>query len=140
MTAFLTSSIRLDHRYLFDTTLFIDYWRKLDQANNLITYILDKDVKGGYSILTEAELWAGASDKAKEKATKIMLRPFTRYELNITIARRAGKLYSQYKKSGLSLADCIIAATAEHFDLILVTKNTRHFNQLQPSIISVISY
>ena len=51
------------------------------------------------------------------------------YDVDQKIAKIAGLYWQQYSKQlkSLSLADCLIAATANVHNLTLVTLNTKHF-------------
>ncbi len=122
--------------YLFDTTFFIDAFRKLPIARQFYAHARWRSVSVGYSIITEAELWAGIDEGNFRTAQDhmILLKPFHRYFINVTIARRAGEIRRLMVKSGKSqksqgplLPDCLVAATAEYYNLILVSRNSRDF-------------
>ncbi len=121
------------NRYLLDSTVFVDYFRKVPVAHQIILDKLAPSVMAGYSIVTEAELWAGVRRLRTEESHVVLLKPFVRFFVNVTIARRAGLLkaditVSSPKNTSLpGLSDCIIAATAEYHQLTIVTRNTNHF-------------
>lgn len=98
----------------------------------------------GYSILSEAELWVGITPHPlrNEPVHITLLKPFRRYFVNVSIARRAGTLRRLIKKQGYeqTLADCIIASTAEFNNLIVCTRNARHFELFKQYGISVLTY
>jgi predicted nucleic acid-binding protein len=131
--------------YLFDTTVFIDAIRARPVARNLLLQVKsDRTISVGYSIITEAELWAGIRGSRTEKEHETLLRPFKRYFINVAVARRAGelqRLLASSKPSTIpSIADCIIAATAEYYGLTVCSKNTRHFSMFSQFSIRVVEY
>lgn len=138
----MISSIPTGTKCLFDTTVFVDFWRKDANAKLLITNALGGNIEGSYSIITDAELWYGVNDSKSARDHKVMLAPHQRYLLNVAIARRSGELMRIYRRHmNASLGDMLIAATAEYHDLLLVSRNTKHFLPLQSNgLISLFSY
>jgi predicted nucleic acid-binding protein len=129
--------ITLTHEhYIFDTTVFIDYLKGRPVAQQILRQAQQNGVHVGYSILTEAELWAGIVGKRTEQEHLRLLRLFTRYNLNVAIARQAGELKARCiaQKGGRvpSLNDCLIAATADYYGMVVVTRNTSDFSLLHP--------
>jgi predicted nucleic acid-binding protein len=135
----------IDH--LFDTTVFIDFWRNNSRANTFIKKHKNKEISAAYSIITIAELWVGIKDKQSLHDHEIMLNPFRLLNLEEAIARRAGELVSKYQPPQKDdeyyfyIPDALIAATAEHFHLKLVTSNPKHFKTIsQAGIIELVPY
>jgi predicted nucleic acid-binding protein len=120
-----------NENYLFDTTVFIDYLRQRQVAHEIFKQVRLNQLSVGYSILTEAELWAGIRGKEDSKNYLDLLKPFKRYTINTIIARRAGLLRAEIgKQKGQSIpgmVDCLIAATAEYHNLTACSRNTRDF-------------
>jgi len=122
-------------KYLLDTSVFVDYLRGKPIAHKIIFDTRTNNVSAGYSVITEAELWAGISGFRTEASHIRLIQPFNRYFINVTIARRAGQLKSTINNTikgqvGVEppgLNDCLIAATAEFHDLIVITRNEKHF-------------
>ena len=137
----MMSSIPRGTSCLFDTTVFVDYWWGKTKAKQLINQAVKGNIEGNYSIITDAELWTGVNDKKSAKDHKIMLAPHRRYLLNVAIARRSGELLRVYKNQDASLGDMLIAATAEYYGLLLVSRDRTHFLPLQSdSVISLFTY
>jgi predicted nucleic acid-binding protein len=121
--------------YLLDTTVFIDYLRGRPSAKKIIFDTRSPTIEAGYSIITEAELWAGVRNFRTEEQHKLILQPFKRYFINVTIARQAGLIKVQIDQvvkgikgeSSPGLLDCMIAATAQYYDLKVFTNNSQHF-------------
>lgn len=124
--------------YLLDTGV----WIEIRRGNaNIRKFLFNARFHGqsvGYSILTEAELWVGisASKFRTEKEHTDMLRPFKRYMMTVSIARRGGELKRLLKEKGSIplgqrpfLDDCLIMATAEYYDLVLITLDKADFSK-----------
>ncbi len=99
---------------LVDTDLFIDHLRGA------------AELKPGrhrlhYSVITRAELFAGAS--GTDLAARL-LAPFREVPVDRAIAERAGRIRREH---GLRLPDALIAATALERRLGLATRNPKHF-------------
>ena len=65
----------------------------------------------------------------EESRTQALLEDLEFYPISWAIARLAGDLYRQYRLKGqtLGFADMTMAAVALSHDLVLLTKNERHF-------------
>jgi predicted nucleic acid-binding protein len=122
-------------KYIFDTSVFIDYLRGRTVAKNLHHQVRFRNVSVGYSVITTVELWDGITGMWTEEQHIILLKLYRCYFMNKTIARRAGTFHKDLKtivKKVPALPDCIIAATAHYYDLTLVSANSRdmiHFTQ-----------
>jgi toxin FitB len=100
---------------LVDTDIFIDHlrgYRPLVVGSNRIFY----------SVVTRAELFAGRN--ADEEPIRLLLSPFTELPMGRPVAEVAGRLR---RDDRISLPDAVIAATALHGDMALVTRNIREF-------------
>lgn len=114
--------------YLLDSDILMDFFKKKEEAVDLITKLVEKG-KLATSILSVTELRAGWS---KEQAKFFLQRFYKLVEIkNITkeIAELAGELRWEYKSHGISLPtiDTLIAATAIVEDYQLVTRNKKDF-------------
>jgi predicted nucleic acid-binding protein len=131
-------------RYLFDTSVFIDYLRQKPVAQTIFQQIPAKQIHVGYSIVTEAELWVGINALHPAHVHEKLLLPLARYDLDVAIARRAGELkaivQAQRYQSVPSIVDCIIAATGEYYGLRVCSRNTRHFRLFAALGITVDEY
>ena len=128
-------------KVLLDTCCFIDYFRKKPEVLPVFTRLKTNDFIGHYSILTDFELWVGVRNRKREVDTLIILRPHIRRGLSLKIARRGGELYSQFKAAGIGPVDALLAATAETYDLMLISNNDKHFRPLaQAEIIKYLHY
>lgn len=130
--------------HLFDTTIFVDHLRgNTTKASQWIEEAFSGYIEAGVSTITDLELWIGVNSKENERRHKILLSKFRRFQLNVTIARRAGQLYRPYKLANdksISIPDFIIAATAEYYKANIVTRNAKDFRPLQLKNVKIIEY
>jgi predicted nucleic acid-binding protein len=103
---------------LIDTDIFVDHIRG---SRRLAT----SGHRVWYSVMTRCELFAGA--RPDEEALRTLLAPFHEILVGRRIAERAGKVR---RETGARIADAIIAATALEHDLMLLTRNRRHFERI----------
>lgn len=110
---------------LLDTNVLIDALRGLPAAVSYLEGL--GDVETVCSVITVAELWAGA-EKGEQSQLEAFLGAFRSQPVDEEIARQAGEFMKTYGKShGLTMPDALIAATACVISATLVTRNTRHF-------------
>ena len=112
-------------RYLLDSDILVEFLRGREKA---MRYLNDLDGDLLVSVITIAELTAGARNDTEEQVLNEFLSPLAAIPVDRTIAERGGRYRQQYKHShGTGLDDALIAATAEVMQLRLVTFNQRHF-------------
>lgn len=110
---------------LIDTDVLIEYLRGRSEA---VEYIEGLSTKLYLSVISVAELFAGVRGDKEEKFLKQFLLAFTILPVTEKTARLGGLYRRDYRPShGTSLADALIAATAEENGFSLVTFNRRHF-------------
>ncbi len=118
---------------LIDTDVLIDYLR--DRAES-VTYLESLTPPPSVSAVTVAELYAGVRDGAERAALDQFIDSFQVVAVDKEIAIRAGVIRRDFGKShGTSLADAIIAATAEAQQSHLVTLNNKHFQMLKDVVV-----
>ena len=126
-------TLTVGNRYLFDTTVFIGLLRNRKRAKDFHYQKRFLQIFVGYSIITETELWVGMKFPRTESQHTEVLRVYHRYFINVTIARNAGMFMGKFMSDGLStqqktlppITDCLIAATAQFYNLRLVS-NDKH--------------
>ncbi len=99
---------------LVDTDVFIDHLRGARPFD-------PQDHRVHYSVITRAELFAGATATG---AVNTLLGPFREIGVDRPIAERAGDIR---REGRVRLPDALIAATAIEEGLTLVTRNRRDF-------------
>jgi predicted nucleic acid-binding protein len=82
----------------------------------------------GISVVSRAEIWAGAREKESREIETLFLS-LTTYTVDAAVADLAGQFLRRYlrRAPGVELADALIAATAVRHGLLLVTYNVVHF-------------
>ncbi|HWH34936.1 MAG TPA: PIN domain-containing protein [Acidimicrobiales bacterium] len=94
---------------LVDTDVFVDHVRgvrAIRPGNNRLSY----------SVLTRCELFAG--HRADEEGLRLLLGSFRELPVDHAVAERAGRLR---RAAGINTADALLAATALHHGLTLMT-------------------
>jgi len=111
--------------YLIDSDILIDYLRGVKKAYN---FLLRENFKGKLwiSVINVMEIYSGKDTKSpkKEKIINEFLNSFKIILINKEIAIKAGKIRREYQKP---FADVIIAASALVYNLLLITRNKKHF-------------
>ena len=115
-------------RYLVDTDIIINYLKGRGKSKDFLMRIIDGEVVGLFSVITEAELLSGARDSKDEATIYDILDVMDSIGVGRDIAITAGKLRRKYYAAyNTELPDAIIAATANERGLILATANEKHF-------------
>jgi len=101
---------------LVDTDIFIDHLRG------------HRGLPGGpvaYSIVTRAELFAG--EREDDDNVRLLLAPHEELDADRLVAEVAGQVR---RRTGLAIADGLIAGTALVHGVPLLTRNVRHFQRV----------
>jgi len=118
---------------LLDTNIFVDYLRDFKLASVFFESLQERE-DVFFSAITEAELIAGSENNNPEKK-EVLLRFLSRWskiEVTNPIAVLAGDLKRKYY---LLLPDAIIAATALHNNMEILTRNIKDFKKIQGLIV-----
>lgn len=115
--------------YLVDTCIFIDYFR----GNNEAALFFDGlDAPPYLSALTVAELYAGVREGKERLLLDSLVQQFPILPLDDEAAIKGGLYRRQYHKShGVGMMDALLAASAQLKNLILVTRNVKHFPMIE---------
>lgn len=103
---------------LLDSDVFIDHLRGVAR--------LVADASAAYSSVTRCELFAGR--RADEETIDLLLAPFAELPVDRRVAEAGGRLRRRHR---VATPDALIAATALLHDLVLVTRNTKHFADIE---------
>jgi len=110
---------------LLDTTVFVDYYRKVPRAQQF----LQSETTLPCSVITAAELIQGSRNKNEQRNVEKLLSKIELVPLNTQIGTIMLELMKKYYLShGLQIPDALIAATAIEEALTLVTSNVKHFS------------
>ena len=112
-------------KYLLDSDVLIWLLRGRPQTLQRIEAL---EGPFGVSVISRAEIWAGAKD-AEHRHIEELFLSLTTYLVDATVADLAGRFLREYQKRNhpLQLADAMIAATAVSQGITLVTYNVSHF-------------
>lgn len=126
-------------RSLLDTTVLSDIFRGRDPS-----VIAKSDaylsVFGSFtfSVITVAEIIDGLRRQSAQRRIDLFLEKIAAeghhvISVDFEIAKIAGFIYGDLHRLGqpIGRADPLIAATAVHFQVPLVTSNTKHFERIQ---------
>ena len=112
---------------LFDTDILIWVFRGHMKAAKLLDEVEDRNL----SIVTYMELLQGVKNKQEIRMIKSFIFDFNFRLIPLTenIGHRASIYMEEYSlRSGMCLADALIAATATENSITLCTGNKKHYN------------
>jgi hypothetical protein len=110
---------------LLDTAIIIDALRRLPPAVALLKALTDKP---RISVVSISELRDGQRGDSEARQIDAVLASAVLHDVTKEIAEISGDLMRRFRRShGLATADALIAATAIHHKLQLVTLNLKHF-------------
>lgn len=113
---------------VFDTSVLIDHLRGRPEAREALTTVRADGRRVCASVVTRTELLGGMRS-AERAGTHALIEAIEWFEVDVTIADRAGELARAYRRThpGVDIADYLIAATVEVLGAELETLNVRHF-------------
>ncbi|MBI4671418.1 MAG: type II toxin-antitoxin system VapC family toxin [Chloroflexi bacterium] len=117
--------------YLFDSTVLIDHLRGRPVVAPYLNAVFDGTTKAWFSVVTEAELWAGIRSPDERTKYEALFALMKRINVTKDIARHAGSYFGKYRHQGLFLPDALIAASALISKKTLLTRNSKHFRWVQ---------
>lgn len=124
--------------FLIDTDVLIDISRGNSDAADFVDALPGDIFIGRISAM---ELIVGARNKRDQKVIEQFISLYSIKELSDTIGHESHQSLKQYAKSnGLTLADALIAATAIVNDLVLVSRNAKHFQPIKELRLSKATY
>ena len=120
-----------DNVILVDSSILIDYYRKINKANAVWVSLIDKGYEFAISAITKYELYSGATQSQitfwDSILTAISVIPFD--EGCVDTAVQINAVLKQKRKQ-IDLADLFIAATAMTNNLPITTLNKKHFERI----------
>lgn len=114
--------------FLLDTTVIIDAINGKRGRNESLVTLAEAGQTLACCPVNVAEVCAGMRPK-EERKTLELLRSLRMYPTTFAVAELAGRLKRSYAQRGVTLAipDVVIAATAIHNGLALITDNAKDF-------------
>jgi predicted nucleic acid-binding protein len=118
----------VDGVVLADTTVLIDNLRNHPAASAALDDLVDNGGGLAASVVTKVELLAGMRSHERRQTRALMDQIIWISALG-PIAEKAGEYARKYRAShhNIGVPDFLIAATADHFELELWTRNVKHF-------------
>jgi tRNA(fMet)-specific endonuclease VapC len=120
--------------YLVDSDWIADWLSGTKHATQLLSTLGRQGL--AISLITYGEIYEGiyfGKDPARARQVfRRLLQGMTVLPLNRRIMQRFAHIRGDLRRQGQLIPDpdLLIAATALHHDLILVTRNTRHFQRI----------
>jgi predicted nucleic acid-binding protein len=114
--------------FLPDTSVLIDTLKRRPERTKLLRGLVAQGHSFACCAVTVAEIYAGMHP-AEAVPTEEFLSTLIWVETRFAIAQKAGSLRYDWARKGMTLAltDTMIAATAIHYGLTLITDNRKHF-------------
>ena len=117
--------------FIADTDVLIDFLRgRGDEAKRV-----EFEMKRGRLSTTAVsafELWAGAKSTQEKSAVGILLNALSIIPLDANASERAGDVIRTLESKGLTIgmADSLIAGICLYRDVMLLTRNRKHFSRV----------
>ncbi|MCD5409286.1 MAG: type II toxin-antitoxin system VapC family toxin [Methanocellales archaeon] len=117
-------------RLLIDTDIFIDFLRGNANAVKFFGELWSCGDITFSSVITEAELLSGKSCERLEvrQKTETLINTTNKVNVGSDIAKKAGEYRRKYR---VNLQDALIAATASKTKAIVITRNSKHYEQIK---------
>ena len=120
--------------YCLDTNILIDYFHGDSKTISFVNSIQEQEIC--VTPITLMELYAGCSIHDKRQAMYAMIEDFLTevsiIEFNIEVCKRYGELYNILRSKGKmpEVPDMMIAALCLKHNVILITSNKKHFENI----------
>lgn len=121
-------------KYLVDSDWVVDYLAGKQQAISLLSSVWQDGI--AISLITLGEtyegIYYGRDPQRSEAVFHLFLRSVDVLPLNRSIMQRFARIRGDLRAKGQLIGDpdILIAATAIYHDLILLTRNTKHFQRI----------
>lgn len=117
---------------LFDTSVFIDFYRGEQGARLLFEQVRERSLAASYSTFTVFELWLGNMTQEEKNRHIDLLYELEEARFDGQVARTAADLLRGISSTARHrlLGDALIAATALTRSEPIYTRNARDFEQL----------
>jgi predicted nucleic acid-binding protein len=114
--------------FLPDTNVLIETLKRNPKRSEMLRQLLLQGHSLASCAVTMAEVYAGMRP-SEALGTAELLSTLIWVDTTAAVARRAGGLIYEWGRKGvtLTLADTMIAATALHYGLTLITENVKDF-------------
>ena len=121
-----------DRTIMVDTSIPIDYYRKIEKENSIWIRLIRNGYKFVISSITKCEIYSGATPNQQsfwDDVLKIVdVIPFDEASADIAVQINASL---KRKRKQIDMADLFIAATALSQGLSFATLNKKHFERIE---------
>jgi len=123
----------MNNSVLVDTDILIDYLRDHEAA---VEFLESLPFPIFISSISVAELYTGVREGEERGILESFIDAFDVISADTTICKKGGLMRRDFRKSaGISIADAIIAATAETKKVSLASLNRKHFSMVKNLIV-----
>lgn len=121
----------METKVILDTGIIFDFFVDGDYADTLEKLLQEN--RAILSAITVFGLFNGVTNKKHIEDRKNFISLCDIYSLTSEISLLASSLYTDLKKSGKTIQneDILIAATAIHYNLPILTDNEKHFSLIK---------
>ena len=112
---------------IIDSDVLIDFLQGIGEAKQEI----DRYSSPLYSIISWMEIMCAAQTNKERESAEALFSSMKRVDLSQIIAKKA---VEERKQQGLKLPDAIVLASADIEGCILVTRNTKDFDENDPRV------
>src|SRR5436853_7502839 len=121
-------------KYLVDSDVVADYLGAKPHAIDLLSALTKEEI--AVSLVTVGEIYEGIYYGRDPQKAEVIFRQFLRLAealpLTQTIMQRFAQIRGELRRKGQIIGDfdILIAATALHHDLLVVTRNTKDYQRI----------
>jgi len=121
-----------DKIVLLDSTILIDYYRKVYKDRTRLVMLVKQDYKFAISAVTKYEIYSGATASQLDFWDKVFqtIPVLTFDEICVDLAVTINADLKRKRKQ-IAISDLFIAATAIKHNLPIATSNVRHFDRIE---------
>lgn len=119
-------------RILIDTSILIEYFRKIDKSKSLIYKILYSDDELCISSITEFEFLCGCKTLERIHEAKELLDSFTKLSFNSEHGLCSSEIYNELRSTNqmIDIVDILLAGVARSEAIPMITLNEKHFSRI----------
>lgn len=127
--------------HILDANLFIDHVNAGDEgAKQVVLQAARGEIKASISVFTRFEIWQGINNRDARRKYEWVTSPCRVINIDDQIAIRAAYLFHKFKDNGTTPGDVILAATAEKYNLVILTRDADFQLLSQEANIHIESY
>lgn len=120
-----------NRKILIDTSIIIDYLRSQDKQNSKFIDLF-KNYELCISVISIFELYNGTTSENKKQDIEIICNEIEVIDFKIVTAKIASNIYVELRNKNklIEFRDILIGATALQLDIMISTRNIKHFERI----------